>query len=72
MNNKQFGITVFSITIAVICFLSSLFWVILAKDLSGKVNILEREKSRLEQEIIDYKWQLEQVSYICGGINEES
>ena len=66
MNNKQYAITVFSIIIAVICFLSSLFWIVMAKDLSEKVNILEQEKSRLKDQIIELEWQLEQVDQmIC-------
>ena len=66
MNNKQYAITVFSIIIAVICFLSSLFWIVMAKDLSKKVNILEQEKSCLKDQIIELEWQLEQVNQmIC-------
>lgn len=66
MSNKQYGITVFSIVIAIICFLSSIFWVVMAKDLSEKVNILEQEKSYLKDQIIELEWQLEQVDQmIC-------
>lgn len=66
MSNKQFGVAVFSIVFGIMCFLWAVLWVVMAKDLSEKVNILEGEKSLLEQEIIDYKWQLEQIDQmIC-------
>lgn len=31
---------------------------------------LEKENAEMEQELIDYKWQLEQVPWICGVANE--
>ena len=66
MNNKQYAITVFSIIIAVICFLSSLFWIVMAKDLRNSVIILKQEKSLLEQEKNQLEWELEQVDQmIC-------
>ncbi len=38
---------------------------------SNQIETLEKEKNELQQEIIDYKWQLEQVPYIieswCNG-----
>lgn len=71
MNNKQFGITVFSVSFGVTCFIWAVLMSVMAKDLVRKVNILENEKSLLEQEKIDLRWQLDQVPYICGGINEE-
>lgn len=71
MSNKYFGITVFSAIQCGLFFIWAVLIGIMARDLRDSVIILEEEKSRLEQQIIDYKWQLEQVPYICGGINEE-
>lgn len=70
MSNKQFGITVFSAIQCGLFFIWAVLIGIMARDLVRKVNILENEKGRLEQEIIDLQWQLDQVPYICGGINE--
>lgn len=67
MSNKQFAVTVFSIIFGIICFAWAVLMGVMAKDLVKKLNILEEEKSLLEQDIIDYKWQLEQVPYICKG-----
>lgn len=67
MNNKQFAVTVFSIIFGIICFAWAVLIGVMAKDLVKKLNILEEEKSLLEQDLIDYKWQLEQVPYICKG-----
>lgn len=67
MNNKQFAVTVFSIIFGIICFAWAVLMGVMAKDLVKKLNILEEEKSLLEQDLIDYKWQLEQVPYICKG-----
>lgn len=64
MTNKQFGITVFSVAFGITCFIWGILMGVIAKDLG-------EEKARLEQDLIDYKWQLEQVSYICGGIDEK-
>ena len=71
MNNKQFAVTVFSIIFGIICFAWAVLMSVMAKDLVTKVKGLEKEKSLLEQEKIDLRWQLDQVPYICGGINEE-
>ena len=71
MNNKQFAVRVFSIIFGIICFAWAVLMGVMAKDLVTKVKGLEKEKSLLEQEKIDLRWQLDQVPYICGGINEE-
>ena len=70
MKNSQFGITVFSVSFGITCLLWAVLMGIMAKDLRDSVIILEKEKSLLEQEKTDLRWQLEQVPYICGGINE--
>lgn len=31
---------------------------------------LEKENAEMEQKLIDYKWQLEQVPWICGVASE--
>ena len=61
MNNKQFGVVVFSVAFGVTCFLWGVLWLVMAKDLVTKVKILEEEKGLLEQEIIELEWSLAQV-----------
>lgn len=66
MNNKAIAIIGLSIGLNIMFFLSTIAFMTISKDLAKKVGILE-------QEIIDYKWQLEQVPYICckcGVIDE--
>lgn len=66
MDNKQFGITVFSIAFGITCLIWGVLMGVMAKDLRNSVIILKEEKGRLKQQIIDYKWQLEQVDQmIC-------
>lgn len=31
---------------------------------------LEKKNAEMKQEVVDYKWQLEQVPWICGVANE--
>lgn len=48
-----------SLTFGTICIIWGILWMMMAIDLSEKVDILE-------QEIVEYKWQLEQVDQmIC-------
>jgi hypothetical protein len=48
-----------SFTFGTICIIWGILWMMMATDLSEKVDILE-------QEIVEYKWQLEQVDQmIC-------
>ena len=61
MTNKQYAITVFSIIIAVICFLSSLFWVVMAKDLKEQVIDLKNE-------VIQLRWENEN-NYMCCEVD---
>lgn len=58
MSNKVVAIIGLSIGLNIMFFLSTIAFMTISKDLTKKVEILE-------QEIIDYKWQLEQVPYIC-------
>ena len=58
MNNKAIAIIGLSVGLNIMLFLSTITFMTISKDLTKKVEILE-------QEIIDYKWQLEQVPYIC-------
>ena len=64
MNTKGIIITSICIVFSVAWFIWGCLWMVMAKDL--KEIVIE-----LEQEIIDYKWQLEQVPYICGGEDEK-
>lgn len=66
MMNKGILIAGFCLGFSIVCLIWSCLWIVMAKDLCEKVSILE-------QEIIDYKWQLEQVDQmICSNevINE--
>ena len=65
MSNKVVAIIGLSLGLNIMFFLSTIAFMTISKDLTKKVEILE-------QEIIDYKWQLEQVPYICefGVIDE--
>lgn len=65
MSNKFVAIIGLSLGLNIMLFLSTITFMTISKDLTKKVEILE-------QEIIDYKWQLEQVPYICecGVIDE--
>ena len=58
MNNKAIAIIGLSIGLNIMFFLSTIAFMTISKDLTKKIGILE-------QEITDYKWQLEQVPYIC-------
>ena len=61
MKYRDIAIVGFCIGLSIVCVAWGVLWMIMAKDLSEKVDILE-------QEIIDYKWQLEQVDQmICIG-----
>lgn len=61
MNNKEFTLIIFSICFGFACFIWGVMWMEMAKDLGEKVDVLE-------QEIIEYKWQLDQVDQmICIG-----
>ena len=58
MKNWQFMLTISSLAIGIICVIWGILMSVMANDL--------REKTELqEQEIIQYKWELEQVRYIC-------
>ena len=66
MNNKQFGVVVFSIAFGVTCFIWGVLMGVIAKDLRNSVIILKQEKSLLEQEKNQLEWELEQVDQmIC-------
>lgn len=66
MKNSYFGITVFSVLFGITCLIWAVLMSVMAKDLVKKVNILEDEKGRLEQEIIELNWNLSQVDQmIC-------
>lgn len=58
MKNWQFIVTISSLTIGIIFVIWGVLMSVMANDLSEKVGLLE-------QETIEYKWQLEQVQYIC-------
>jgi len=57
---RNFAIVSFSLGFGVMCFIWGVLWMMMCLDYKEQV-------SRLEQDLIDYKWQLEQVPYICKG-----
>lgn len=60
MNNKNFGIAVASLSFGITCLLITGLHIAAYKQ-------EVRENDKLRQEIIDYKWQLEQVDQmICS------
>lgn len=71
MSNKQYAITVFSISFGVTCLIWGVLMGVMAKDLAEQVRTLEKENRQLEQEIIDYKWVLSQTNQMYCVIEEE-
>ena len=65
MNNKQFGVVVFSVAFGVTCFLWGVLMGVIAKDLRDSVIILEEEKERLELETTQLKWENENNYMYC-------
>ena len=65
MNNKQFGVVVFSVAFGVTCLIWGVLMGVMAKDLRDSVIILKEEKSFLEQEIIQLKWENENNYMYC-------
>ena len=58
MDNKLFSLLVFIICFGFVGIIFGIYWMIMCLDYKEQVEILE-------QEIIDYRWQIEQVPYIC-------
>ena len=69
MKNRDVVIVMFSIVFGITCLLWACLWVVMAGDLSDKTKILEEEKSLLEQEIIQLRWENENNYMYCT--NEE-
>ena len=65
MNNKQFGVVVFSIAFGVTCLIWGVLMGVMAKDLRDSVIMLEEEKKRLELEITQLKWENENNYMYC-------
>ena len=58
MKNWQLIVTFLCVAIAVLSIIWGILWMMIAKDLGNKIGFLE-------QDIIEYKWQLEEVYYSC-------
>lgn len=58
MKDWQLGVVTVSLTIGILSVIWGLMWMTMAKDLGEKVGFLE-------QDIIEYRWQLEEAYYIC-------
>ena len=64
MKVKETIIMSFCICFGLMCFVWGVLWMIMCLDYKKQVGLLE-------QELIDYKWQLDQVPYICNGGEHE-
>lgn len=59
MKNRHVAVVGFCVGFSVVCFIWGVLWMVMCLDYKEQV-------SRLEQDLIDYKWQLEQVDQmIC-------
>ena len=59
MKNRYVAVVGFCVGFSVVCFIWGVLWMVMCLDYKEQV-------SRLEQDLIDYKWQLEQVNQmIC-------
>ncbi len=58
MNNKQFGITVFSISFGICCLVAAMLFMIIAKDLNNKAIQQELYIQQLE-------WENSQTTMYC-------
>lgn len=59
MKNRHVAVVGFCVGFSVVCFIWGVLWMAMCLDYKEQV-------SRLEQDLIDYKWQLEQVDQmIC-------
>ena len=71
MKKRYIAITSFSIGFGVTCLVWGLIWLVMAKDLSNKVKVLEEEKRVLNEERIYLEWALEQTDQmICNFVEE--
>lgn len=65
MKSKDIAILSFSVGFCAICFIWGVLWMTMCLDYKKQVD-------KLKQDLINYKWQLEQVPYVCfGGENSE-
>ena len=67
IDNYENRITILYICIVLIVFVMYMTNLIVIK----KCNEIEIENAKLEQQVKDYKWQLEQVKYIFDGLRGE-
>ena len=65
MKNRHVAVVGFCVGFSVVCFIWGVLWMAMCLDYKEQV-------SRLEQKLLDYKWQLEQVDQmICIDEVEE-
>lgn len=59
MKNRNVAVVGFCVGFSVVCFIWGVLWMAMCLDYKEQVN-------KLQQELLDYKWQLEQVNQmIC-------
>lgn len=59
MKNRYVALVGFCVGFSVVCFIWGVLWMVMCLDYKDQVN-------KLQQELLDYKWQLEQVNQmIC-------
>lgn len=65
MKNKHVALVGFCVGFSVVCFIWGVLWMVMCLDHKDQVN-------KLQQELLDYKWKLEQVDQmICIDEVEE-
>ncbi len=60
MNNKNIIITGFSLGFGLMCFIWGVLWMMMCLD-------YKHQTIKLEQSNADLKWQLSEISSLCGG-----
>ena len=76
MRNRDVAVVGLSVGFSIVCLIWGTIWLIIAKDLSDKVVLLEKDvincELELEQERQDFKWQLEQIDWLrVNNIKDE-
>lgn len=69
MNNRQLNILLIIYTFFIL--IVTLFAILIITHKNDKISELDKKNKELQQELIDYKWQIEQVPYVieswCNG-----
>ena len=65
MKIRDIAIVLFSVGFGITCLCFGVLWMMIAKDLGEKVDILEQEIIELKQEAIQLRWESEQTTMYC-------